>query len=212
MNTNGMAKHYNKLTPEERFLLIVAASDRGDEAERKRLVNASKRITFSSVDYSPFIRALQEMAMVVLLDMLEEAAKRDDAFQRLCDAEMEDYIDGKNDTPTPAKEEGRTTKDQMFDLYQVQGFMLQTKAAGWKLFCERMGFSPFGEWQQLPGFERLKRDLNVVDGSPDRPGAAFTPNEMIRWLNRDRPAEKPEATEADIITAVRFADDLDEAF
>ena len=36
MNTNGLAKLYGQLTPKERLPLILAASARGDEAERNR--------------------------------------------------------------------------------------------------------------------------------------------------------------------------------
>ena len=45
MNTKTLANHYSQLSAEERFRLIVAADDRGDEAEKDRLANASKRIT-----------------------------------------------------------------------------------------------------------------------------------------------------------------------
>ena len=34
MNTNGLAKLYDRLTPKERLPLILAASARGDEAEQ----------------------------------------------------------------------------------------------------------------------------------------------------------------------------------
>ena len=44
MNTNGIAKHYAQFTPEERFRLINAASDRGDEVERERLKDTGKRM------------------------------------------------------------------------------------------------------------------------------------------------------------------------
>ena len=38
MNTNGLARLYDRLTPRERLPLIMAASARGDEMERERLV------------------------------------------------------------------------------------------------------------------------------------------------------------------------------
>jgi hypothetical protein len=184
--------------------LIVAAGDRGDEAEQTRLSNASKRITFSNVDYSPFAQALQELAILIFLELVEEAAMFRDAFERWSDAKTMDIIDDKKGTPATAK--------RKFDLYLVQGFMLQTKAAGWKLFCERLGISPVGLWQYLPGVERLQRHLNIAEGTPDRPGPAFTPESMVRWLNTVRPSGDPVATEADLITAARLADALDAGF
>jgi hypothetical protein len=103
-------------------------------------------------------------------------------------------------------------KDHLLSLYLFQGFMLRTQAAGWKLFCDRMGISPFGLWQYLPGFERLQCDLNMAEGTPDRPGAAYTPEGMVRWLNTIRPSEDPEVTEARIMKAAGFADSLDATF
>src|SRR5262245_39764486 len=38
MNVNSVVNRYKNLTPEERFRLILAASGRGDESERDRLV------------------------------------------------------------------------------------------------------------------------------------------------------------------------------
>jgi hypothetical protein len=212
VNTKTLANHYSQLSAEERFRLIVAACNRGDEAERQRLRNASPRITFSNTDYSPFAQALEELAILVFIELLEEAAMYRDAFERWSDAEEMGIIDAKKETPATAKKDARTIKDRSFDLYLAQGFVLRTKAAGWKLFCDRLGNSPFGLWQYLPGFERLQSDLKIVEGTPDNPDPAFTPKGMTRWLNRIRPAGKPEVTEADIMTAVRVADALDVGF
>jgi hypothetical protein len=124
MNSNGLAKHYEKLTPEERFRLIMAAGDRGDEAEGERLHNASKRITFSNVDYSPFAQALQDLATLVFLELLEEAAMYRDAFERWSNANIPRI------SPATAKKRSQTRKDRAFDLFLAQGFLLRTKAAG----------------------------------------------------------------------------------
>jgi hypothetical protein len=82
MTAKTLANHYSQLSAEERFRLIVAAADRGDEAERERLQNASKRITFSNVDYSPFAQAIQELAILIFLELLEEAATRRTSWHR----------------------------------------------------------------------------------------------------------------------------------
>jgi len=164
------------------------------------------------VDYSPFAEASQELAFVVFLDLLEEAALFRDAFERWSDAETMCPIDGEKDTVPTHQEDTLTIKDALFDLFLAQGYMLRTKAAGWKLFCPRRGALPFYLWQILPGFKRLQRELNLLDGTPDRPGPAFTPTGMVCWLNRLRPAGNPEITETDIMTTERIADALDVAF
>jgi hypothetical protein len=212
VNTKTLANYYSQLSAEERFRLIVAAGDRGDETEREKLRSASKRITFSNVDYSPFAQALQELAILIFLELVEDAAMYRAAFDRWNDAEEMGIIDGKKYIPAMAKKKALTHKDHSFGLFLAEGFILRTKATGWKLFSERMGIAPFGMWQYLPGFERLQSELNIVEGTPDRPGSAYTPKGVVRWLNTVRPSGDPEVTEAKIVTAVRFADSFDAAF
>ena len=48
MKVPPLAKNYSLLTPEERFRLILAASGRGDVAERAQLGNAGRGITLSN--------------------------------------------------------------------------------------------------------------------------------------------------------------------
>jgi hypothetical protein len=66
--------------------------------------------------------------------------------------------------------------------------MLRTKADGWKLFCERLNVPPFLVWEcgALPGYDRLRRALTLAEK------AAFTADGFLRWLNRTRPAGRPE--------------------
>jgi hypothetical protein len=211
VNTKTLANHYAQLTAEERFRLIVAASDRGDEAERNRLSNASKRITFSNVDYAPFAQALKELAFLIFLELVEGAAMYRKTFERWYHAETTSIIAGKNGIPA-TEEKSVPIKDHLFSLYLFQGFMLRTQAAGWKLFCDRMGISPFGLWQYLPGFERLQSDLHMAEGTPDRPGAAFTLRGAVRWLNTVCPSEDSEVTEAKIVKAAGSADSIEATF
>ena len=43
LDTKRLTKHYNKLTPQERFALMVTAFQRGDETEHQLLIRASPR-------------------------------------------------------------------------------------------------------------------------------------------------------------------------
>jgi hypothetical protein len=217
VNTKTLANYYSQLSAEERFRLIVAAHDRGDEAEREKLKNASKRITFSNVDYAPYGHALQELALLALLTLVEEATAFDDAFERWRDADTTGLIDCIIEGTPPSAERGRIIKDRLcddlfFHLWLTQGFKLRTSAGGWKLFCDRLGISPFGFWHELPGFDRLQRALKTAEGAPDRPGAAFTPRVMAHFLNTIRPADDPEVREADLISAEWFADRFNSMF
>jgi hypothetical protein len=217
MNSNGFAKHYDKLTPEERFRLIMAAGTRGDEAETDRLTRAAKRISISMPDHSPYVDAFQELILVAYIEMLDSAA-----FYRECNERFHDQLRDSIDTAKNAEddtEEALTAEDDVVkypawhragELVYAAGFLLKAKLAGWKLFCERWSDAPFAAWEEadFPGLDRLKLALARAEA-----GTAFpTSADMVRWLNGIRPAGDPEATEADIMTAERFADSFDAAF
>jgi hypothetical protein len=48
VNTKGIGGHYDKLTPAERYQLILAADPRGDGVELARLTNSAGRIRAAS--------------------------------------------------------------------------------------------------------------------------------------------------------------------
>ena len=48
MNTNGLARHYGSLTPEERLPLVLAATWRGDGPERARLLASAPRVAYQT--------------------------------------------------------------------------------------------------------------------------------------------------------------------
>jgi hypothetical protein len=77
----------------------------------------------------------------------------------------------------------------MLELAYAAGFLLRTKADGWKRFCERLSVPPFRQWEGLPGFDRLQRALALTEK------AAFTPKGILGWLNGVRPTEEAELIE-----------------
>src|SRR5262249_43502535 len=80
VNADTLAKHYGRLTAQERFSLILAAGDRGDEAEQDRLVRAGGRITLSFPDHAPYARAFDDLAMLTFIELLDAAADCLDAW------------------------------------------------------------------------------------------------------------------------------------
>jgi hypothetical protein len=216
MNANAGARHYDRLTPEERFRLIVAAGVRGDDAERNRLVNAGKRIVFSMPDHAPQGHAFKDLVLLIFIELLEAAADYFDAFHQADDAELfsgeeadDEPDDGEADDDeaepdvdtgeAEAKREDRTIGERLFDLALAKGFVLKTKANGWKLFCERMNVPPFAGWEGLPGLDRLQDALKLAEE------AAFVPEGFLRWMNDVRPAGEPKLTEVPL-TVERMAD------
>ncbi len=220
MKAPPLAKNYKCLTPEERFRLILAASGRGDEAEAARLVNAGGRITLSVPDHSPYAHAFSDLALMTFIDLLEEAASYQEAFafaDSTCDinadeAEEEERDEAAEETGARA-DKGPVQEDadkepvwlRALDVALAAGYMLRTKANGWKLFCERLNVPPFLLWEVLPGFKRVQRTLALTEK------AAFVPEGFLRWLNRVRPKGEPELA-AVPLTVEGVADDTGEAY
>jgi hypothetical protein len=229
MNTNPVARHYGSLTPEERFRLIVAAGARGDEAERQRLTNAGRRITLSMPDHAPLGHAFHELALLIFIELLEEAARYLEALDHAEDVadivgpedEEEDCGEAEDGGGNPTEGELDATADselaedytrdrpawqRSLDIALAAGFMLRTKADGWMLFCERMSIPPFAGWEGLPGFDRLQRALKVAEQ------VAFVPEGMVRWLNAIRPQGAAEVTAEGLLSVQGYADGLEKLY
>ncbi|HEX4606826.1 MAG TPA: hypothetical protein VH092_01350 [Urbifossiella sp.] len=89
MTVARLARHYSALTPDERLALILAASARGDDADRERLMVAAPRLTLAVPDTFPRAMAFREVLDRFRAERLELAAR---FFQtrRLA----EDYAEG----------------------------------------------------------------------------------------------------------------------
>jgi hypothetical protein len=216
MKAPPLAKSYGCLTPEERFRLILAASGRGDEAEAGRLVNAGGKINLSMPDHAPYAQAFNDLALLTFIELVDEAARyqaalafNDDVRDTYeADDAEEESDDAVEETDAKADEEDASQEPICFrtlDIALAAGYMLRTKANGWKLFCERLNVPPFLVWEIHPGFDRLQLVLALTEK------AAFVPEGFLRWLNRVRPKEAPELT-AVPLTVEGVADQTEKAF
>jgi len=217
MKAPPLAKNYGSLTPEERFRLIMAASGRGDEAERNRLKNAGGRITLSLQDHAPYAQAFDELALLIFIELLAEAASYQEGFLIADDtrdnlgadeAGEEESDDAAEEKDAAADEEDASQEPACFralDLALAAGYVLRTKANGWKLFCERLNVPPFLVWEIHPGFDRLQLVLAMAEK------AAFVPEGFLRWLNRLRPKGEPELTVVPL-SVEGVADETEKAF
>jgi hypothetical protein len=208
MTANPLAKHYEKLTAEERFSLIYNAGVRGDDAEQVRLASSAPRLVLSFPHTAPYVEAFTEITFTVLLELLDLAAGYDEAWLRADDAAefaLRDRTRGKAKREQPS--------DRYLDLALAQGYFLKTKAAGWELWCERRHLPAFAVWQLMPGYDRLRRAIELTRESAHSPnGLAFTSAGMLRWLNRiARERGEPEQTELPF-SANGIADGLETFF
>ena len=198
MKRHPLAMNYDRLTAEERFRLILAAGQRGDDIEQDWLIRAGSRLTLSMPDHAPYAHAFDQLATMTFLELLEEAASYLEALVRT-DCVDDDGDDGTDDIVDPESSEDdagqRPAWQRSLDLALAAGYMLRTKAEGWRRFCEQMHVDPFLLWEDLPGFGRLKRALALAQE------AAFTPEGFLKWLNTIRPQTEPELTEVPLAAA-----------
>lgn len=77
MNINAVARHYDKLTPEERFRLVIEALARSDEQEADRLAAACPRKVYREIDaeYGERIRVSSKIVSAVIVDLAPRLAK-----------------------------------------------------------------------------------------------------------------------------------------
>jgi hypothetical protein len=178
----------------------------------------ANRLSISTLDYSPYANAFQELILVAYIEMLDSAA-----FYRECNERFHDQLRDSIDTAKNAEdddtEETPAAEDDIVkhpawhragELVYAAGFLLKAKLAGWKLFCEQWNDAPFAAWEKasFPGLDRLKLACAHAEA-----GTAFpTSADMVRWLNTVRPLGDPEVTEAKIMTAERCANSLDVTF
>ncbi|MFH1746960.1 MAG: hypothetical protein ABIG44_07940 [Planctomycetota bacterium] len=178
MKADPLAGSYQYLTPEERFRLILAASQRGDEAERERLAKAGPRITLSMEGHAPYAHAFEQLHVMTFLELLESATTYMQALARV--KETGDEAEGQADESGASESTDDHADDrlqQSLDEAFAAGFLLRAKSEGWKGFCEQMQVPPFLLWESLPGFNRLKRALALAEEF------AFTTDEFLGWLN-----------------------------
>jgi hypothetical protein len=71
VNTKTLARHYDKLEPEERFRLVTEALARGDEQEADRLAAACPRKVYRMIDaqYGDQIRVSSDIVWAVCMDL-----------------------------------------------------------------------------------------------------------------------------------------------
>jgi hypothetical protein len=210
MKSIGIAKQYSNLTADERFRLIAASDARGDEHETNRLERAAPRIRPSMPDYAPNMHAFDELALLIFVELLDEAAYYQESLER-----AEEYrdlfgVDAEGDQIDQASKSGtRPVWQRFLDIALAAGYQLKTKADGWKAICKRLNVPPFAKPELLLGFKRLSRAL--AEGIDASPGAAVTAEDMLAWLNKLRQPGEPLLTEVPL-TVEGVADATEKLF
>jgi hypothetical protein len=167
MNTNGLAKQYDKLTPRERFALIMAALARDDELEGTRLFLAAPKKHYSAADYHGVAMSFFWLSGLHFMSVLDMAACYFEAFADLHRTRKKD-------------------EEEAFENVMALGYIFQTYLVGWRKFCADLNMDPEYVWRLLPGFDTIQRADSISGSRPDKstPGAAFVEEGAARWLIR----------------------------
>jgi hypothetical protein len=178
VNTNGLAKHYGSLTPRERLPLIMAASARGDEQERLRLVTSAPKVAYRVPDYFGLAQALKELSDLHFMELLTLAANY---FQAL----------GLTDSARGAGAE------RALDTALLFGYLFKVQLAGWRQFCREYDLEPEICWSCLPGFGTVQRAERIAEE------AAFTAEGVARHLQRSGGERAGVPTAEDVAAGLR---------
>ncbi len=215
--------HYDRLTGQERFQLILSAGVRRDAIEQDRLRRAGPYLTYSVPDHSPWAHAFETISQFVFMEMVEEATQFRAALNRytLYGRVMKQVIDN----PASTAEESDSISEQSnhettesflkSDQFQLEfrlldhmlaaGCRLTQKRRGWQLFCRELKVPPFALWEQYPGYRRLRKSFRLAKVR------AFTPQGFRRWMNSIRPKGVKKLTKPPM-TADGTAKELDELY
>jgi hypothetical protein len=163
VNTNTLAKLYDRLSPRERLPLILAASLRGDEPEKERLARTAPRALYRLPDYHGLSEGLLLTAMLHVVQTLSLGVW----FWRASTALAEAGFD--------KSKRGRGQERRRGDALRLAGYLITVEVDGWALFCERLRIEPNGLLRDLPDWGQLK----AIEGEA-RP-VAFTAGEAAAW-------------------------------
>jgi hypothetical protein len=171
MNTNGLAKHYDKLTAWERLPLILAALNRGDEAELDRLTGSAPTRPAAVPHYFELWGGLTLLTFCHLSVQLELACLLFSASAAAAVPELEE--------------------EQALSAIRMIAFRFARAAEAWQLLSADLGMAPEAILGHLPGRDLVRR----AEEASRR--IAFTAPEALAYLRRHDEAAELE-TAADI--------------
>jgi hypothetical protein len=159
MNTNDLARLYDRLTPRERLPLIVAASVRGDAVERARLTASAPSMGLAVPHHYTLARALSEAAHMQMVTLLNVAAN---FWQWWGLWGWHGRAPGKIG---PHRRRAGKRKGAAADAEEVRldsmgrypAFLFVVHFDGWKQFCSELTVDPDALLEIMPGWDMIGR-------------------------------------------------------
>jgi hypothetical protein len=157
MNTDRLAKLYDRLTPRERLPLILAASARGDETEKDRLARSAPQRRYQLPDYHGLGDGLIQVSLRHMVERLNLAAQ----FWGTSFLFKEDL--GKNRLPGGLR---------------LLAYAFTARVEGWERFCAGLKIDADALLVDLPGYDLAKLTIEAARVT------AFTAEAAAAWLRR----------------------------
>jgi len=167
MNTRALAKLYGLLTPWERLPLIVAAVERGDDAEADRLSRSAPRMHLALPDYHGLGDGLLLLSLFHVIGQLELGLQY--WHTSVLAAQWEEFVDD---------EEDKARAERMWDCTHLAAYRLCVEADAWKRLCADLQIDPEALLRDLPCYDTLRRTEEAA-----RP-LAWAPEEATAQLRR----------------------------
>jgi hypothetical protein len=164
MKANGLGKLYDVLAPRERLPLILAASARGDERERSRLMQSARKELYRLPDYHGQAVGLRLLSLVQHVRVLERATHFYRALALLVD---------------PGEEaKGEASPRRLLGTARLLAYALVIEIDGWRAFCAKLAIDP----------DQLVRSLGsyatVQAAEEEARAMALTPGGVVAELRR----------------------------
>jgi hypothetical protein len=170
MNVNGLAKHYDKLTAWERLPLLLAALNRGDDAETERLTNSAPTRPANVPHYYGLWEGLTLLSVVHLLQQLSRVCRLGYA--------------------TALQAAGRVEEEEALRLSRMLAFQFVLDADAWQLLSAELQLDPEAILRHLPGCD-LVRGMEEAARK-----MALTPEEALAYLRSGWEASETAAGKA----------------
>jgi hypothetical protein len=173
MNSNGLARHYDCLSPWERLPLLVSAAARGDELERDRLSRSAPELCFCVPHFWGLVEGFNSLAMHYMLRQLDLAAIYERVERFL---EQEAMLGNKEAPPL----EGPPSK-----TLQTLAHRFVVRADAWTLLCAELHIAPNVLLRELPGYDTVQAMEKIARE------VACTAEQAIAYLRQGREAKEP---------------------
>jgi hypothetical protein len=141
MNTHGLTRHYDKLTAWERLPPLLAALNRGDDAEAERLARSAPTRPAGVPHYYGLWEGLALLRVVYQMQQLE----------RLCAIVAAAGL----------MASGETAEGESRLKWLLPALRFVVDADAWKLFCAELQIDPDALLRHLPGC-KLEQGMEAV--------------------------------------------------